>query len=101
MVDDDVWIGHGAMVLSGVHIGQGAVIAAGSVVTKDVPSYAIVGGNPATLIKYRCEEEMRAKLEEIDFSRLNDHLIEEHIDCFYQTLEEDIDLSWLPTREAE
>ncbi len=53
VVDDDVWIGYRATVLSGVHIGQGDVVAAGAVVTKDVPPYAIVGGVPAKIIKYR------------------------------------------------
>ena len=53
IVGDDVWIGYGAIIMSGVHIGKGAIIAAGSVVTKDVEAYAIVGGNPAKLLKYR------------------------------------------------
>lgn len=53
VVGNDVWIGYGAMILSGVTIGDGAVIGAGSVVTRDVKPYAIVGGNPARLIKYR------------------------------------------------
>ena len=44
-VDNDVWIGYGATIMSGVHIGQGAIVAAGAVVTKDVPPYAIVGGS--------------------------------------------------------
>jgi acetyltransferase-like isoleucine patch superfamily enzyme len=49
-VGDDVWIGFGAIILSGVTIGEGSVIAAGSVVTKDVEAYAVVGGNPARKI---------------------------------------------------
>lgn len=53
VIDDDVWLGAGVIVLRGVHIGTGAIVAAGAVVTKDVPAYAIVGGNPAKLIKYR------------------------------------------------
>lgn len=52
-IGNDVWIGNGALILSGVTIGDGACIAARSVVTKDVPPYAIVGGNPAKIIRYR------------------------------------------------
>ncbi len=51
IIEDDVWIGRCATLLSGVHIGKGAVIAAGSVVNKDVPAYAVVGGVPAKIIK--------------------------------------------------
>lgn len=53
VIDDDVWIGYGVIILKGVHIGKGAVCAAGAVVTKDVPSYTIVGGVPAKVIKRR------------------------------------------------
>ena len=56
IIDDDVWIGYGATILSGVRIGQGAVVATGAVVTSDVPPYAIVGGVPAKVIKYRNEK---------------------------------------------
>ena len=60
VIEKDVWIGVGATVLKGVTVGEGAVIAAGSVVTKDVPPYAIVGGVPAKVLKYRfTEEEIR------------------------------------------
>lgn len=52
-IGNDVWLGYGALVLSGITIGDGAVIAARSVVTKDVPPFAIVGGVPAKLIRYR------------------------------------------------
>lgn len=52
-IDDDVWIGTRAIILPGVRIGRGAVIGAGAVVTKDVPPYAIIAGNPAKLIRYR------------------------------------------------
>jgi virginiamycin A acetyltransferase len=52
-IGNDVWIGKNATVISGIRIGDGAVIATGAVVTKHVPAYAIVGGNPARLIRYR------------------------------------------------
>ena len=50
-IEDDVWIGSGAVVTDGVHVGQGAVIAAGAVVTKDVPAHTVVGGVPAKVIR--------------------------------------------------
>jgi maltose O-acetyltransferase len=53
VIEDDVWIGARALLLPGVRIGQGAVVAAGAVVTKDVAPYSIVGGNPAKVIKWR------------------------------------------------
>lgn len=56
LIGHDVLIGASAIILAGVNIGNGAVIAAGAVVTKDVPPYAIVGGNPAKVIKYRFTE---------------------------------------------
>ncbi len=55
-INENVWIGTQVIILPGVTIGEGAVIGAGSVVTKDVPSCAVVGGNPATVLKYRNEE---------------------------------------------
>lgn len=55
-IGNDVWIGARAMILDGVTVGDGAVVAAGAVVTKDVPPYAVVGGVPAKIIKYRFDE---------------------------------------------
>jgi acetyltransferase-like isoleucine patch superfamily enzyme len=53
VIEDDVWIGTRAIILHGVTIGRGAIIGAGAVVTKNVPPYAIVGGVPAKIIKFR------------------------------------------------
>ncbi len=52
-IGDDVWIGTRVIILPGVKIGSGAIVGAGAVVTKNIPDYAIVGGNPAKIIKYR------------------------------------------------
>ncbi|MFK7730427.1 MAG: CatB-related O-acetyltransferase [Pseudomonadales bacterium] len=64
IIGHDVWIGHGAFLKPGIKVGTGAMIAAGSVVTKDVPSYALVGGNPGRIIRYRFDEETITKLLE-------------------------------------
>ena len=53
VIGDDVWIGDRVVILPGVHVGEGSILAAGAVVTKDVPPYAIVGGVPAKVIKFR------------------------------------------------
>ena len=60
---NDVWIGYEAVIMAGVHIGNGAIIAARAVVTKDVPPYTIVGGVPARPIRKRFDEEVIQKLE--------------------------------------
>lgn len=65
VIGNDVWIGHGAIILGGVKVGNGVVIAAGSVVTKDVPDYAIVAGVPAKIIKYRCSNESADRMNQI------------------------------------
>lgn len=64
VIGNDVWICEDVKILSGVKIGNGAIIASGAVVTKDVPPYAIVGGVPAQIIKYRFRPEIIKKLEE-------------------------------------
>lgn len=61
-IGNDVWIGNNVVVMDGVVVGDGAIIGAGAVVTKDVPPYAIVGGVPAKLIKWRFPEETRKQL---------------------------------------
>ncbi|SMG53276.1 chloramphenicol O-acetyltransferase type B [Paenibacillus aquistagni] len=65
IIESDAWIGMNAMIMPGVNIGEGAIVAAGSVVVKDVPAYTIVGGNPAKEIKKRFTDEEIAKLKEM------------------------------------
>lgn len=101
VVEDDVWIGYGATILSGVHIGQGAAIAAGSVVTKDVPPYAIVGGVPAKVIKYRFAPDLIEELLKIDYAKLDLETIRAHEADLYRTLETEDQLSWMPKRVSE
>jgi virginiamycin A acetyltransferase len=65
VVGNDVWIGQDAVIMPGVRIGDGAIVAARSVVTSDVPAYAVVGGNPAGLIRMRYPEADIARLRRI------------------------------------
>jgi virginiamycin A acetyltransferase len=87
IIRDEVWIGTDAIILSNVTIGKGAIIAAGSVVTKNVPPYAIAGGNPAKVIKFRFSEEIIKIIEPLDLNRLNNECIIEHIDFIYKKIE--------------
>jgi virginiamycin A acetyltransferase len=67
IIKSDVWIGTNVTLIDGITIGNGAVIAAGSVVVKDVPPYAIVGGNPAKILKYRFSPEIINEIEKTGF----------------------------------
>ena len=98
VVCSDVWIGARATILSGVTIGQGAIVSAGSVVTRDVPPYAIVGGVPARVIKYRFDEETIKKLQKLDFSKFDEKTIRQHMDDLYTPVTDGTDLSWLPQK---
>lgn len=67
VIDDFVWLGSDVIVSGNVHIGEGAIVAIGAVVVKDVPPMAIVGGNPAKIIKYRDEEHFKQLKEQGKF----------------------------------
>lgn len=101
IIGDDVWIGYGATIMSGVHIGQGAVVAAGAVVTNDVPPYSIVGGVPAKVLKYRFEPEIVEELLKIDYSRLTDEMIKEHIDELCTDLKSIEQIKWFPRKNEK
>lgn len=86
-IEDEVWIGFGVIILSGVKIGKGAIVAAGAVVTKDVEAYSIVGGNPAIRIKYRFNEDLREALQDLNLIDFETQLIVDNITEFYNPLD--------------
>jgi acetyltransferase-like isoleucine patch superfamily enzyme len=79
-VGHDVWFGARCIVLSGVTIGNGAVIGAGSIVTRDIPPYAIAVGNPARVIRYRFSPEIIERLQSSQWWNWSDDLIRERIE---------------------
>lgn len=82
VIGNDVWIGHGAVILGGVTIGDGAIIGAGAIVTKDVAPYTIVAGNPARVIRSRFDEETIEKLLQIKWWDKDLEWIARHADRF-------------------
>lgn len=87
-IGNDVWLGAHATVLSGVTIGDGAVVAAGAVVAGPVPPYAIVGGVPAKLIKYRFSEQIIAEMLRVAWWDWQQQVVEENRELFYLPVEE-------------
>lgn len=87
-VGDDVWFGCGAIILSGINIGQGAVIAAGAVVTHDVPPYAVMAGNPAKILHFRFSSDIIKELLNIDFNRLTSNYCAENVNSFYTIIQD-------------
>ena len=93
---NDVWIGQDAIIMSGITIGNGAVVAAGSIVTHDVPAYAVVGGVPAKIIKYRFTQEIIEKLNKLewwnldtlDIIKLDSYFYSDDIKLFIKKIEE-------------
>lgn len=84
IIGNDVWIGANAIVLPGVKIGDGAIVAAGAVVTKDVPDFAIVGGVPAKVINFRFSEDIIGALLKIKWWDWEIEKIENNIELLYQ-----------------
>lgn len=85
-IGNDVWIGSHSVILGGVHIGNGAIIAANSVVNKNVPNYAIFGGSPAKIIGYRFSEDIIEKLNQIKWWLWNDEMLQKNKFIFEEEL---------------
>ena len=77
-IKHDVWIGDGAIIMSGVTVGTGAVVGAGAVVTKDVPDYAVVVGVPAKVLKFRFEPDVIERLLRLKWWEFNDQVLKNH-----------------------
>ncbi len=88
VLEDDVWIGYGATVLSGVTLGKGSVVGAGALVCRDVPSYAIVAGIPAKVIRYRFDDETRARLAAIDLGKVDAAFARKEIELLESPLDD-------------
>ena len=82
IIGNDVWLGTAAKIMEGVTVGDGAVVAAGAVVTKDVPPYAIVGGIPAKVIKYRFPEDEIEYLLKLRWWEKDENWIKDHAEYF-------------------
>lgn len=81
-IGHDVWIGHNVTIMGGVTVHDGAVLGSGSIVTKDIPPYAIAVGNPARVIKYRFEQRVIEKLQKISWWNWNHETLNDRIDDF-------------------
>lgn len=82
IIGNDVWIGLDATILNGIKIGDGATVAAGSVVISDVPSYCVVAGVPAKVVKRKCSEDEATKMSEIAWWDWEDSILKERISDF-------------------
>lgn len=90
-VGNDVWIGHGAVLLKGIEVGNGAIIGAGSVVTKTVPAYTIVAGNPARVLRFRFNQSIIELLQELEWWNLSVAEMKDIEDLFCLDINEEED----------
>lgn len=91
-VGNDVWVGARAIILSGVSIGDGAVVGAGSIVTDDVEPYSVVAGVPADRVKWRFSEEIREKLLKLEWWNLPEDVLQQNSQFFNQPIKSPSDI---------
>jgi len=84
VIGNDVWIGHGVIIVGNINIGNGAILAAGSVITKDVPPYTIVGGVPAKIIKKRFSNQIIQEIETLKWWDLSEVELEKIKPLFFK-----------------
>lgn len=101
VIGHDVWIGYGSAILSGVQVGNGAVIGAGSVVTRSVPDYAIVVGNPARILRYRFSQEIINLLNLFPWWNLSPERLEKYEPVFHLDFNREENLKLLQDMIAE
>lgn len=87
IIEDEVWIGYGVSILSGVKIGKGAIIATGAVVVSDIPAYTLAGGVPAKVIRNRFSFEITQRLLNLHLVNLDSKTLKDNIELFYQPIE--------------
>ena len=90
IIEDDVWIGSNSVILSNVRIGRGAVVGAGSVVTKNIPPYSVVAGNPAKIIKMRFSDSQMDYLERLKWWEWDVNTIKKNESLFINNVENEL-----------
>ncbi len=88
VIGNDVWIGKNSTIIAGCNIGDGVIVGANSVVTHDVPDYAIVAGNPAKILKFRYNEKQIEELKKIEWWNWSDKKIKDNLDTFYYDVDD-------------
>jgi acetyltransferase-like isoleucine patch superfamily enzyme len=99
IIEDDVWIGTNSVILSGVTISKGTIVAAGSIVTKSTIPYSIIGGNPSKLIKMRFNQEIIDEMMNFNYHNLDFNIIRQNMEKLYKKIDLELVQSILNTKK--